>query len=191
MRINSLFIGVFLLIFLGLDAKRGRLLAFQNPGESNDLINKTAPDFNLEDINGETVHLGSLRGKVVILDFWATWCTPCIKSFPAMEMAMVQYKDDKDVVFLFVNTWERAKDPRTLVKDFFEKRKFDFYVLLDLKDPERNTNKVAEDYKLNGIPAKFIIDREGIVRYHGTGFTGDDQKVVEELSKMIEFAREF
>lgn len=184
MRINCYIIGVFLLLCLGFDTK-------QNPEENSDLINKTAPDFNLEDINGKTVHLGSLKGKVVILDFWATWCMPCIKSFPAMEMAVGRYKDDKDVVFLFVNTWERAKDPRVLVMGFLEKRKFDFNVLLDLKDLERNTNKVAEDYKLNGIPAKFIIDKEGIVRYHVTGFTGDDQKVVEELSKMIESAREY
>src|SRR5690606_13451695 len=65
---------------------------------------KPAPAFELLNLKGETVSLASLKGKVVVLDFWATWCQPCIRSFPGMKAAQAMYEDDDQVQFLFINT---------------------------------------------------------------------------------------
>src|SRR5690554_8077703 len=102
-----------------------------------------APDFTLEDLEGNTVSLSDFEGKVVVLDFWATWCAPCIKSFPAMQMAIDRYKEDPDVAFFFINTWEQLEDPAEFVRQFMKKRGFDFSVLIDKKDPVLKRNPVV------------------------------------------------
>src|SRR5690554_8083345 len=81
-----------------------------------------APDFTLEDLEGNTVSLKDLEGKVVVLDFWATWCAPCIKSFPAMQMAVNKYKDDPEVEFLFINTWEQRDEPKDMIQQLMTRR---------------------------------------------------------------------
>ena len=149
-----------------------------------------APSFTLMDLDGQAVSLDELKGKVVVLDFWATWCAPCIKSFPAMQMAVDKYKDDPAVEFLFINTWELREDPTDFVQQFLEKRGFDFTVLMDKKDPVSKRNPVVESYGVNGIPAKFIIDVDGNIRHKLTGFKGGDNEAqVQELSELIESSR--
>ncbi|MBS1603186.1 MAG: TlpA family protein disulfide reductase [Bacteroidetes bacterium] len=152
-------------------------------------VKSPAPAFTLKNIKGQTVSLNALKGKVVILDFWATWCGPCKKSFPAMQMAVNRYKDDRNVVFLFIDTWERVKDPLPGVKGFIDANKYTFNVLLDAQDPVTKKNNVVESYQVSGIPTKFIIDRKGEIAYRLTGFSGGDDAAVEELSAMIESAR--
>jgi peroxiredoxin len=149
-----------------------------------------APSFTLMDLEGKSVSLKDLKGKVVVLDFWATWCAPCIKSFPAMQMAVEKYKEDPGVEFLFINTWERQENPTEFVRAFMEKRGFDFTVLMDIKDPVSKRNPVVERYGVNGIPVKFIIDADGNIRHTVTGFMGgDNQAQVQELADLIESSR--
>ena len=148
-----------------------------------------APDFTLEDLEGKPTSLSELRGKVVVLDFWATWCVPCIKSFPAMQIAMDNYSNDPDVEFLFINTWEQRANPTEWVQAFMKKRGLTFPVLMDLKNPETNKHPVLDKYGIRSIPAKFIIDKDGFISYQGTGFQGDDEAVVRELISLIEQAR--
>lgn len=106
-----------------------------------------------------------------------------------MQMAVDKYKDDPKVKFLFINTWEQKEDPQKKIKQFIEKRGYTFQVLMDLRDANSKKNPVVESYGVRGIPAKFIIDGEGKIRYQVMGFTADDQAVVEELSGMIESAK--
>jgi peroxiredoxin len=153
------------------------------------ILNKPAPLFSLTDFDGKTVSLAELKDKVVILDFWATWCGPCKKSFPAMQMAVEKYKNDPDVKFLFIHTWETSKQPTEEAKAFIESQKYNFHVLMDLKDPITKKNKVVESYGVTAIPAKFVIGKGGKIRFQLTGFSGDTAEAVDELSTMIELAK--
>lgn len=152
----------------------------------NTIINKPSPAFVLKDVNGNTVNSESLKGKVVVLDFWATWCGPCKRSFPAMQMAVNKFKDNPNVQFLFIHTWERGEADATVeAKKYVDDNKYPFQVLMDLKD-ESGTNKVVQSFDVSGIPAKFIIDKNGNIRFRITGFSGGNEAAVAELSAMID-----
>lgn len=150
------------------------------------MICEPAPLFTLKNMNGEEVSLAALKGKVVILDFWATWCGPCKSSFPAMQKAVDKYRENKNVTFLFIDTWENAKDPLPAVKKFIEEQNYTFNVLFDLKDPVSRKNEVVASYGSKGIPAKYIIDKDGNIRFKLVGFSGSDEQAVGGLSEMID-----
>jgi len=149
-----------------------------------------APNFTLQDLEGNSVSLKDLKGKVVVLDFWATWCAPCIQSFPAMQMAVNKYKDDPEVEFLFINTWEQKEEPKDMIQQLMTRWGFNFTVLIDEKDPVSKRNPVVESYGVIGIPTKFIIDPKGNIISKVTGFKGgDNESQVRELTSLIENAR--
>jgi thiol-disulfide isomerase/thioredoxin len=152
----------------------------------NTIISKPSPTWVLKDVNGNTVSSESLKGKVVVLDFWATWCGPCKRSFPAMQLAVNKFKDNPNVQFLFIHTWEKGEgDATAAAKNYIEDNKYPFQVLMDLKDAETGSNQVVESFGVSGIPTKFILDKNGIIRFQVTGFTGSNEAAVEELSAMI------
>ena len=154
------------------------------------LISKPAPDFELKDVDGNTVRLADLKGKVVVLDFWATWCGPCKASFPMMQKAVNKYKNDPNVKFLFIHTWEKGSgDPAVNAKKYVTDNNYTFEVLMDLRDKDTKVSAVAKAYQVDGIPAKFVIDVNGQIRFDSGGAAIDEEKAVEDLSAMIEFAK--
>ena len=146
------------------------------------MINDAAPKFKLRDLDGNEVSLESLKGKVVIVDFWATWCGPCIASMPAMKTVQEKLASNPDVKFVFVDTWESSDNKKQNAADFMTKNKYPFHVLLD------NDDKTVADYKVSGIPTKFIIDKTGNIRFKSIGFAGNDDALINEVSTMIEMA---
>lgn len=154
----------------------------------SEVVSENAPNFSLKDQNGKEVALSDFKGKVLVLDFWSTWCVPCKKSFPAMQLAQQRYAKDASVKFLFIHTWETSKTATEEVKKYLSTAGFDFQVLMDLKDASGH-NSMVENYQVSAIPAKFIIDKKGKIVFKLTGFTGSDAEAVEEISARIEIAK--
>ena len=106
-------------------------------------------DFTLSDLQGKSWNLKDLRGKVVLVNFWATWCPPCRKEMPDLEALYLQFKDQGFVV-LAISDEDAAK-----VSPFLAERNITYPILLD---PGR---KVNEEMQIEGIPKSFVYDRGG------------------------------
>jgi len=109
-----------------------------------------APNFYLEDLKGKKLELKNFKGKVIFLNFWATWCGPCKEEMPSMETLYQQFKE-KDFVFLAISVDYEGRKP---VKEFIEKEHYTFPVLLDPK------YETFDLYKVKGIPTTIIIDKD-------------------------------
>ena len=115
-----------------------------------------AIDFTLVNLEGKNVKLSDYRGKVIVLDFWATWCGPCRASFPNMQKLVNEYKN-KNVEFFFIDTWQEGNPPaiNKEVAKFITDTKYTFNVLFDYK------REIVTKYKIEGIPTKIVIDKNG------------------------------
>jgi thiol-disulfide isomerase/thioredoxin len=152
-----------------------------------EMLKKVAPQFSLTDREGKAVSLAGLKGKVIVLEFWATWCSPCKRSLPGMQALVNKYKDDKEVEFLFVDVYQKEPNYKELVDKFVTGNHYTFHVVLDeMNNPAKST---ARAYGVNGIPHKVVIDKNGFIRFEGTGDLADPEKTVNELSAKIELAR--
>jgi thiol-disulfide isomerase/thioredoxin len=147
-----------------------------------DLTGKPAPDFTLEALDGSKVTLSELKGNVVILDFWATWCGPCKQALPKLSEFTQWTIDNKKAVKVFgVDVWERGKpeDTRKAVTEYWTTSKFVMPTLLDLD------NSVAKKFGFDAIPTTVIVGPDGtVISVH----TGAGPDMVEELKKEIEAA---
>jgi thiol-disulfide isomerase/thioredoxin len=148
-------------------------------------INLPAADFTLKDFSGSPTTLSALKGMVVIVDFWATWCGPCKMSFPYLQKVYEKYQNNEKVKFLAINSWERQKDYSDQLqnaKKFIEENKYTFPVLLDEKSDDQY--QVISDYEVEGIPTKFLIDKSGKIAFKSIGFDGPSMEA--ELTEQIE-----
>jgi peroxiredoxin len=139
---------------------------------------KLAADFNLPNLQGTAISLSSLRGKVVFLNVWATWCGPCREEMPSIETLYEEFSKDPDFVMLAVS---QDSAGRGTVDSYVRKNGFKFTVLLD---PQ---NQVGDAYDVSGIPETFIIDRTGrIVAHHVGPYDWAQPEMREALRELID-----
>src|SRR5579863_589787 len=139
---------------------------------------KLAADFKLPDLGGTPISLSSLRGKVVFLNVWATWCGPCREEMPSIETLYEEFSKDRDFVVLAVS---QDSEGRSAVDSYVRKNGYKFTVLLD---PQ---NQVGDAYDVSGIPETFIIDRTGrIVAHHVGPYDWAQPEMREALRELID-----
>jgi len=137
------------------------------------VVGTPAEDFQLVDLNGNPQRLGDYRGKVVLLNFWATWCKPCTTEMPAMQRTYDKLRE-KGFVVLAVNELEDETEVREHIRQFGHT----FPVLMD------RDNKVANQFGVYGLPVSFFIDERGVVREYIKGGLLNEQKIYEVVSRM-------
>ena len=141
------------------------------------LIGSPAPEIVLKDLQGRDVKLSDLRGKVVLVNFWATWCKPCKEEMPAMQASYDKLRD-KGFVVLAVNELEDT----ARVAEHIRTHGHTFEVVMD------HNNQVANMYGVVGLPASFLIDPQGIVRERISGSLLTESHIEEMVKKYGEKA---
>ena len=122
------------------------------------LIGKPAPLFTLTLFDGSVMRLANLRGRVVFVNFWASWCAPCREEAPALEAASRTYRP-RDVVFVGINIQDKEPDARAFMDQFG----------ITYPNGIDHGTKIAVDYGVYGIPETFIVDRIGRIAYKQIG----------------------
>lgn len=130
-------------------------------------VGQVAPDWTLMDTEGKTVKLSELRGRVVVMDFWATWCGPCKAAMPELQRIHNEM-GDQGVVVLGMNAWERG-DPAKF------KKQAGLHYRSTVKADE-----VAERYGVSAIPTFFVIDAEGKVVMRMDGLAGNWERTIRD-----------
>jgi len=145
-------------------------------GESNQVarVGMPAPNFQLKNLDGQSVSLSDLQGKPVLINFWATWCSPCIHEMPYLQQVYDEWAD-KGLMVLAINIGESSAQ----VEAFMQSHDLSLPVLLDAKQA------VAQKYNIQYIPSTFFIDKDGIIQEKIVGAFPSKIAIEEKLSKII------
>ena len=141
------------------------------PWGIDELVGKKAPDFTLTDINGKSISISSLKGRAVIINFWATWCPPCRAEMPSLNRLYKEYKT-KGLVVLAISTDTSA----SAVKGYLSKYPFDFTILLD------TDNRASRQFRIFSIPTSFLIDKNSVIIQR---FIGEEDWETPEIKSKV------
>ena len=137
---------------------------------------KPAPALAAQGADGKTIELATLKGKVVLVDFWASWCVPCKASFPALDSLYREYQP-RGLEVLAVNVDERRHDADAFLGDHPHR-------MTVLFDP-RGVSPVA--FGVKGMPSSFLIDKAGAIRFTHMGYSGNvDASYRQEIAALLE-----
>ena len=152
------------------------LILASSPSASGDTLGRPAPVCELAPLgNLQRIDMQQLRGKVLYVDFWASWCGPCAKAFPFLN-AMNEKYADRGLHILGINVDEKAED----AKQFLSKHPASFMLAAD------PSGRCPADFGVQAMPSSYLVDRDGIVRYVHLGFrTGDAEKIRREIERML------
>jgi peroxiredoxin len=140
-------------------------------GSLHEWIGTPAPDFSLKTLSGKaTISLHDYKGKIVLLDFWASWCAPCQRSLPELQTLEEQYENLKILAISIDDKEENARE-------FMKRQQLDLTVLFDEK------KFVAETYDIEDMPSALLIDQDGVIRFVLSGYT---EKHLPELKREID-----
>jgi len=135
---------------------------------------KEAFDFTLPNLAGENVRLSSFRGKVVLLDFWATWCPPCRVSIPYIQSLYEKHqRDGLEVLGVSLD-----KGGEEVLRPFVEKNGITYTILV-------GNREIGQSYEIKAIPTLFLLDKKGSIRFHQVGFNPEVEKKIEEKVKQL------
>jgi thiol-disulfide isomerase/thioredoxin len=140
--------------------------------------NKKAPNFEVTSLSGEKISSADLQGKIVIIDFWATWCAPCIAEFKQLEKLQKQFSSKKDVVLLVIN--EDNGGNMDLSKKFATKRSFNLPFYVD------SLGVAYSAFEANAYPALYLIDKESNIKLVKSGFNPSEDLVQVLMDKIQE-----
>lgn len=135
---------------------------------------KPAPNFTLKVLGGKNLKLSEMTGNVVLINFWASWCAPCIKEMPLLNAIYKKYKP-LGFTILGINIEENSDDARAFLVD----RPVDFPILLD------SQNQVSKLYKVIAMPTSVLIDRDGNLRYLHRGYKSGDEEIYGKYVKVL------
>lgn len=138
-------------------------------------IGKPAPDFTLKSMSGVNLNLTEQRGKIIVINFWASWCGPCRTEMPVLQTFYDKYQD------LGVSVWGvNVEQENQAGRDFLADLNLSFPILFD------ETNKLSATYQVEAMPTTIIIDRNGLVRYAYQGYKpGYEKKYAKAIKKLI------
>jgi peroxiredoxin len=142
------------------------IAAAQNkPADTRSLEGKAAPEFSLQTLDGKTARLSEQKGSVVLLDFWATWCGPCVAALPHVQ----KISQDESLASKGLKVWAvNAKEKKEKVEPFIRQNSYTFAVPMDAD------GKVMKDYLVRGIPTQVIVGRDGTIKNVFVGFGGEE-----------------
>ncbi|TAM44561.1 MAG: TlpA family protein disulfide reductase [Gammaproteobacteria bacterium] len=136
-----------------------------------------AANYALEDLDGKTQHLSEQRGKVVLVNFWATWCPPCRKELPSMQRLWEKLKDEPFALHA-IDTGETVDEILPFI--FATGTELTFPILLD------RDSKALKQWPVIAIPTTFVVDKQGRIAYRSVGGREwDDPKLIEELRRLM------
>ncbi len=139
-------------------------------------VGSIAPDFILKDIQGKDVRLSEYRGKIVLLEFWATWCPPCRVSVPDLVGIQEKYRN-KEFVILGISI-DEGGDITAKLNEFIKEYKINYAILI-------GDENVSNAYNVRGIPVTFLIDREGKIANYYNGYNENFAKLISrEIDKI-------
>jgi thiol-disulfide isomerase/thioredoxin len=151
----------------------------EDEADAAKIVGRPAPDFSLPDLDDQPYQLSQFRDRVVILDFWATWCGPCKLAMPLVNKVHLEYQD-KGLVVLGINL--EGRDKNQWVKKFIEESGHQFVIL------QGGMMGVGIDqvYGVTGIPTTFVIDKQGVIRYRHIGYRENlDQMLSREVEELL------
>ncbi len=140
-------------------------------------VGDSAPSFRARTLDGsQTISNEDLKGKVIFVDFWASWCPPCLKSLPDFEQLQTSFSGRNDVVVLAINLDENPQD----ANKFLSTLDVTYKILAD------SEGKIPESFGVSTMPSSFIIDKEGVIRYVHKGYkSGDVSKIKSEIEQLL------
>jgi len=145
-----------------------------NPGPATATVGQVAPDFTLQNLEGQSVSLSDFRGKPILLNFWATWCGPCRFEMPFLQ-EIYDERSERGFVLLTVNI---AESPAK-VTGFMTELDLSLPVLLDAR------SEISKVYGITAIPTSFLIDKDGVIQKRIIGAFSSTTEIESELSEIV------